>query len=612
MRRRLSLTCRSARCYTEKYENSPQKSSMDLDEQIFLYVSHALQIPWVRMLSRLASALAAGDQLASFCVLLIIAAYLSQRPRLARIACGGALALIASGIVVQLLKRLIGRARPRMGLGDLYFIGPNFFQRGFDSFPSGHAIAVFALIAFVCSYYPKLRIPLYGLAFLVAVLGRVVSGQHFLSDVMAGAILGAGIGIFLARRFHGFIERPDASRAAAAAPPISLPANNRALDHDSQAGAKGRVIKEIFLLVAFSSLILFIGLGDAGPGNRAVSALFGLLSSLATYFLARELWGGRTGIYAGLILSSSLLFVNVSRLLLADSSLLFFSVLAVLFYIHSGKRSRRADPLLALCYISVGLGFLSKGTVALFPVVVFLLYEYLSEKPSWAGFIRRNFFRHALFLAFTLLVSTPWLGYGLSTQEEAVASFPLLENLPRALRGFERGTGQLIYYLPISILGLFPWTFFMIAYFVQEGKRWIRETAVEPRALFLFLWATVVLTVFSFSTVKFPHAMVLALPPLCCLLGRFIKAEIPQARGFLRFCLLATLLFAAGLSLAAVAVYFLRPQYAANFIVPLAILTCSLLVAWLHKDRSRREVVFATICIGGLAFYVSSAVIQFR
>ena len=156
---------------------------MGLDEQIFLYVSRHLQTPSLKMLGRFAAGLELGDQLASFCILFIVAGYLWQKPRFVRAVSGGLFALATSGIAVQILKYLIGRARPSMDLGDLVFIGPHFSPRGYDSFPSGHTTAFFALAAFLCRYYPSWTIPLYGGGFLLSVLGRVVTEQHFFSDV---------------------------------------------------------------------------------------------------------------------------------------------------------------------------------------------------------------------------------------------------------------------------------------------------------------------------------------------------------------------------------------------------------------------------------------------
>ena len=50
-------------------------------------------------------------------------------------------------------------------------------------------------IALVVSYfYPSLQWPLYFLAISIGI-SRIVLGMHFLSDVLAGAVLGSGLGL---------------------------------------------------------------------------------------------------------------------------------------------------------------------------------------------------------------------------------------------------------------------------------------------------------------------------------------------------------------------------------------------------------------------------------
>jgi undecaprenyl-diphosphatase len=58
-----------------------------------------------------------------------------------------------------------------------------------SSFPSGHATGAFAFSYVIGKRYPKAAIPLYLISSTVAI-SRVYNEKHYLSDVMAGAILG--------------------------------------------------------------------------------------------------------------------------------------------------------------------------------------------------------------------------------------------------------------------------------------------------------------------------------------------------------------------------------------------------------------------------------------
>ena len=64
------------------------------------------------------------------------------------------------------------------------------------SFPSGHATVSFACATVLALAVPRLRVPLYALATLIA-FSRVYVGVHYPLDVLAGAVLGIGIAIAL-------------------------------------------------------------------------------------------------------------------------------------------------------------------------------------------------------------------------------------------------------------------------------------------------------------------------------------------------------------------------------------------------------------------------------
>jgi undecaprenyl-diphosphatase len=100
----------------------------------------------------------------------------------------GCAALAATlGIVLFLvLKRRIGRRRPCALLPHCWstLLPPDQF-----SFPSGHTITAFAVSISLIAFYPGLAI---GLLFCACSIGlsRILLGMHFLTDVLAGALLG--------------------------------------------------------------------------------------------------------------------------------------------------------------------------------------------------------------------------------------------------------------------------------------------------------------------------------------------------------------------------------------------------------------------------------------
>ena len=117
------------------------------------------------------------------------------------------LSLMMSGMVSTCLKWLAGRNRPNILLEDGLF-GFNLFQTNFiyesTSFPSGHAVTAFALATALGFLYPRWRAFAFVAAGLIAA-SRVALKAHFLSDVIAGAVVGilCAIGMkYLFDRFH--------------------------------------------------------------------------------------------------------------------------------------------------------------------------------------------------------------------------------------------------------------------------------------------------------------------------------------------------------------------------------------------------------------------------
>ncbi len=102
-----------------------------------------------------------------------------------------AVAAVSLGIALFLtLKRTFGRKRPCALEPHCWatLLPPDQF-----SFPSGHTITAFAVAVSLGVSYPAIFPGLLFCAASVA-LSRILLGMHFLSDVIAGALLGASLG----------------------------------------------------------------------------------------------------------------------------------------------------------------------------------------------------------------------------------------------------------------------------------------------------------------------------------------------------------------------------------------------------------------------------------
>lgn len=110
-------------------------------------------------------------------------------------------AIAGSGLASNLLKRIIGRARPTIfdETGPFTF-SPLHGSWRYESFPSGHATTDGALFMGLALLFPRLRIPLL-LIGLAAATTRISVGAHYPSDVIAGYLFGMWCALFAAILF---------------------------------------------------------------------------------------------------------------------------------------------------------------------------------------------------------------------------------------------------------------------------------------------------------------------------------------------------------------------------------------------------------------------------
>ena len=98
--------------------------------------------------------------------------------------------LVMSGVVVELLKFAIGRARPVFF--DMFGI-VGFFpwttEWAFNSMPSGHTALSFAGLVMLGMLMPRFKWATWTLAIVIA-LSRIATGAHWPTDVLLGAFIG--------------------------------------------------------------------------------------------------------------------------------------------------------------------------------------------------------------------------------------------------------------------------------------------------------------------------------------------------------------------------------------------------------------------------------------
>ena len=99
------------------------------------------------------------------------------------------LSIAASGVIVDVLKIVFGRARPKLLFqSDVYDFAWLIWRPDHWSFPSGHSATIVALMASLWFLWPQ-HLLFYILVAAIVCMSRVVVGAHYLADCLAGALI---------------------------------------------------------------------------------------------------------------------------------------------------------------------------------------------------------------------------------------------------------------------------------------------------------------------------------------------------------------------------------------------------------------------------------------
>jgi undecaprenyl-diphosphatase len=108
--------------------------------------------------------------------------------------------VIGVTIVATIIKRTLGRARPRSEHAGK-FLGPSWKHANYrESFPSSHSATAVAYATVLASAYPEAALTFWGLALVCAGL-RYLMDAHWPSDVLGGIALGYAAGMIAWRLF---------------------------------------------------------------------------------------------------------------------------------------------------------------------------------------------------------------------------------------------------------------------------------------------------------------------------------------------------------------------------------------------------------------------------
>ncbi|HZZ28575.1 MAG TPA: glycosyltransferase family 39 protein, partial [Pirellulales bacterium] len=290
-------------------------------------------------------------------------------------------------------------------------------------------------------------------------------------------------------------------------------------------------------------------------------AVFGIGTALLVYRLGQRMFNSQVGLWAGLAITTAVMFDVVARAATPDSFLVFFSALALYIFARRENWESIANqpaatanltPLpwstCAAMYCAMGLAVLVKGPIGLLlpgaTIGCYLLMRDPRERSSgttradgifpffWRLSPARILYVFWCMRPFTALaaigvVAGPWFALvGWRTGGDFLREFFGVQNYGRFMGAMDGHSGGFWYYLPIILVGFFPWSIFAIPTLLDMAQRCRGRERWSRGSKFLACWIVVYVGFFSLAATKLPNYVLPAYPALAlataCLIDRWL------------------------------------------------------------------------------------------
>ena len=271
------------------------------------------------------------------------------------------------------------------------------------------------------------------------------------------------------------------------------------------------------------SALAQLSCGDSEGIARLWTGVFGYLTLVVVFGLARHLWGAAAAIRASLLLAGSVLFVLLGHQLTLDMTLCFWLVAGMACFIRAqtldaGGRAARAWML--GCWAAMALAVLTKGLIGvLIPGATLLIY--VLWQRDWA-LLRR--LEPAAGLVLFLVIAAPWFVLASRANPEFLRFFFIREHFQRFLTPIEERSEPWWFFIPVLIVGVLPWVTQALRALGGDWRASAPRGQFDPVRL-LWIWSVFVLLFFSASNAKLIPYILPALPTLALLAAR------PRAAG---------------------------------------------------------------------------------
>jgi len=270
---------------------------------------------------------------------------------------------------------------------------------------------------------------------------------------------------------------------------------------------------------------LFKIMGVGWITARMASVIFGALTVLITYLLARCLFDERRARLSAIILATSFLFFQYARLAVIDMTFLFLVTSSLYLFIKSDIEGGRDYLLLA--FIPLGLSILAKGPLGAV-VVAMTLFAYMVTTRRYYMLTNTNSLAGILLL-FAIALPWPFLMVRIHGQaflnhiwnvealDKTVGSLLKLKSASSPLWLIVKHLG---YYIPVVIFVFVPWSLVLVPAILKRH----RERRDNGR-VFILGWFWVVFGFFTIISFKHTHYMLLLAPPMAIIVADYLSKK---------------------------------------------------------------------------------------
>ena len=261
---------------------------------------------------------------------------------------------------------------------------------------------------------------------------------------------------------------------------------------------------------------------------RFPSAFSGLCVVLLQYAFVFRWLGAPLALLSSIMLLLNPEFLAINRMVITDPELVVFTTLAgYSFWTALQSSVKNGRWWFVSFYFAMGFGMLVKGPVGIIIPLVGVI-PYLTLTRQWKAFWRQGF--PLIGIALVILVAAPWYLAMFQIHAEAYWDAAQANTTGRFMSPMEGHGGTLLFYVPILLLGFFPWSAFLPSVLYQSLKKWKTYWNGQAFALpehnlefFLSLWVVGLLVFFTLSATRLPHYIYPLFPAAALLVAMWWK-----------------------------------------------------------------------------------------